>query len=412
VPAATAANGVPQATNNLPIVSQRATWQSAAEAVVPILSRAWRPLPVDALELNLSASHEANDTAGQNQSSQRTFEAASKGSSTYVVATKLQVTRDLALRASFTEGFYPPDWNDVSDLVNPSTVTPSVGDPKRGNTIQTATYTLMNGGNPNVQAESARSRNFGVLFTPRFLPGLSLTVDYWKTKKEDAILRTNFVQVISFADDFASYITRAAPTAAEQAQGWLGVITEVRTGPINVSQLQTDGVDVQAKYDLRTTSAGQFLFNANASFTNVFETQTTPSAVVINTAGAGGPLRWRGYGSVTWVKNAFSTTLTGRYVGHYSSATTARTVAFPTSTGLDGGRIPAFLHWDLQLTYEIPYRVGDKGWRRWVNGTRWTLGALNVLNEAPSFVSDGAAFYNRQADPRQRFVYVQLKKSL
>ena len=42
----------------------------------------------------------------------------------------------------------------------------------------------------------------------------------------------------------------------------------------------------------------------------------------------------------------------------------------------------------------------------------WPIGRLNLLDEAPSFVSDGAAFYNRQADPRQRFVYVQIRKSL
>ncbi len=412
VSAATLASGVPQATNNLPIVSKRTTWQSAAEAVVPVISRAWRPIPIEAFDLNLSASHETNDSGGQNQSSQRTFDAASKASSTYVIAGKLQLTRDIAFRASFTEGFYPPDWNDVSDLVTPQSVTSNTGDPKRGNTIQTVPYTLFNGGNPDVQPESARSSNLGFVFTPRFVSGLSLTVDYWKTRKEDAIVRTNFVQIISFADDFARYITRAAPTAADQAAGWAGIITEVRSGPINISQLETNGVDVQAKYDWRTASAGEFIFHANTSFTNFFKSQATPSSAVINTAGAGGPLRWRGYGSATWLKNAYGVTLTGRYVGHYVSATTARTVAFPTASGLDGGRIPAYLHWDLQCTCEIPYRGGDKGWRRWVNGTRWTLGALNVLDEAPSFVSDGAGFYNRQVDPRQRFIYVQIKKAL
>jgi len=39
------------------------------------------------------------------------------------------------------------------------------------------------------------------------VPGLSLTVDYWSTKKIDAILRTNFIQVISNPNDFAPILS-------------------------------------------------------------------------------------------------------------------------------------------------------------------------------------------------------------
>jgi hypothetical protein len=61
----------------------------------------------------------------------------------------------------------------------------------------------------------------------------------------------------------------------------------------------------------------------------------------------------------------------------------------------------------------VPYRVGSyRDWRTWVGGTKWTLGVLNVLNDTPAFTTDGYAFYNRSDDPRQRYVYVQIKKSL
>jgi iron complex outermembrane receptor protein len=412
--AALLASGVPQSTGNLPIISKRSTLQTVGELVVPVISKSWRPIPVESLELNLSASHESNDTDGFNQSSQRAFDAASKASTMYVLAGKLQITRDIAFRGSFSEGFYPPDWGDVSDLVTPSNqATGLVPDPKRGNTVQTTPWTLLNGGNPNVQPEKAQSVNVGMILTPRFVPGLTLSVDYWSTEKDDAILRTNFVQVVSSPDDFAPYITRAAPTPADTAAGWLGVITEVRSGPINVSRLETDGFDVRAKLNRKTESLGEFIFDSNASFTNHFQTKATPTGAVIETAGAGGPIRWRGYASTTWLKSNFGATLTGRYVGHYSSNTTSRVAAFPTSSALDGGRIPAFLHWDVQFTYDIPYRQTERGWRNWVSATKWTLGVLNVLDEEPSIVSDvQSAFYNRQVDPRQRYVYVQVRKSL
>jgi iron complex outermembrane recepter protein len=396
-----------------PILSERQTWQGAVEAVVPVISKKWRPLPVQALDLNLSASSESNNAAGINQSSQRNFSYPSKRDQTYVAAAKLQVTGDIAFRTSFSQGVYPPDWNDLSDVVNPSNQ--SVGltaDPKRGNTIQTTPWTLYNGGNPNLKPEYAKSINYGVILTPRFLPGFMLSADYWKTTKRDAIVRFSFVNVITTPDDFPNNIVRAPASADDLAKGWLGPFTEIYSGPVNASQLNTDGIDFRGRYTLRTENLGQFRFNANGSFTNHFQTRTLPTSRLVETAGAGGPNHWRGYSSVSWSKGAFGTTVTGRYVGHYSSATTVPTAGFPTGTGFDGGRIPAYLHWDTQFTYELPYKTGEHGWRSWVSGTRWTLGLLNVLNEKPSFVSDiNSGFYNRQIDPRQRFIYVQAKKS-
>jgi outer membrane receptor protein involved in Fe transport len=395
-----------------PILSTRKTWQGAVEAVVPVIGKSWRPLPIEALDLNLSASSESNNAGGINQSSQRTFSYPAKRDETYVAAAKLQLTRDLALRGSYSQGIYPPDWNDLSDLVTPQTVAAgTVADPKRGGTIQTTSWTLLNGGNPNLQPEFAKSRNLGLIFTPRFLPGLTLSADYWKTTKRDAIVRFNFVNVISSPDDFAGYIVRAAPTPDEAARGWLGVYTQITSGPVNVAQLNTDGIDFRGRYTWRSADLGQVAFMVNGSFTSHFQTRTLPTSSLVETAGAGGPNHWRAYSTLSWTKGAWGAALTNRYVGHYSSNTTTPTAVFPSATGFDGGRIPAFLTWETQLTYEVPYKAGLKGWRSWVAGTKWRLGVLNPFNDKPTFITDGAGFYNRQVDPRQRYVYLEAKKS-
>lgn len=405
--------GGPWDNSNLPVVSQRNTWQNAVELAVPVIGKKWHPLPVDAFDLNLSASYESNDTGGRNQSSQRDFSAASKSSNTYVAAAKIQITPDVAFRGSYSEGFYPPDWNDVSDLVSPRTTTSGVLDPRRGNTPSSTPFTWYNGGNPDVRPESAQSVNYGMLFTPRFIQGLSVTVDVWRTEKKDAIIRTNLTQILSRPDDFPSSLTRAPATPAEQALGWLGVITEARTGPLNVSRLKTDGVDIHGKYSRKLGDASELILNGNASFTNHFQTKALPSSSLVEAAGAGGPLRWRGYASATLLRGDYGLTITGRYVGHYYSSTTSPSPAFLSANGLDGGRIPAALLWDLQFTREISYNKSAHGWRGWASGTKWTLGCLNVLDDEPSFVSDIASgFYNRQVDPRQRYVYVQIRKSI
>src|SRR5262249_11126244 len=141
-------------------------------------------------------------------------------------------------------------------------------------------------------------------------------------------------------------------------------------------------------------------------------TRALPSSTLIETAGAGGPLHWRGYTSGTWEGKRISVTVTAHYVDHYYSSTTAVSPAFPSATGYDGGRIPAFLHWDLQASYAFATEARSYAWRNWASGLKVTVGVLNVLNEKPTFVSDGSGFYNRQDDPRQRFVYVSFRKSL
>ena len=401
------------APNTAPVDSTRKSWQEAFELAAPLVSRLWKPGPIESLDLNFSGSYESNTSGGINQSTGRPFGGNKKASSTYVTALKLQLTSDVALRGSYTTGFYPPDWADISDAINPSSVTPTatVVDPKRGNTAQTVPFILYNGGNPDLKPEHATSHSYGLLLTPRFAPGLRLSVDYWKTVKDDAILRFGFPAAIARPDDFAAYIVRAAPTPADQALGWAGLITEVHSGPINITQLKTDGFDARAKYKFGITKFGEFMFSSDASFTNHFITQQTPSQVPIETASAGGPIRWRGRAEMTWTKDRQSVTVSSRYVGHYSTATTAQTPAFPTAIPWDGGRIPAYLHWDLQYSYAFPYTTRTENWKSWLTGTKWTIGAINVLNEAPAFVTNGTSFYNMQDDPRQRYVYARIRKS-
>lgn len=388
----------------------RKIWQGALEFSVPVIGGSWRPVPIESLELQGSFSRERDITAGFAADEPFTNKQASNSS---VIATKLQLTRDLALRASFSEGFYPPEWGAVSLPTTQFSLPGFFPDPKRGNTMQfTPMMSIMQGGNPGLKPETADSYNAGIIFTPRFVPGLSLTADFWKIEKTDAIVSTSFVDIISNPDAFGFLITREAPTAADTAQGWLGRITAVDARAFNASITRTEGVDLRLRYLLETHSLGSFTFNGSASFTNHFLLLATPTAPIVNTANGSGPLHWRGNSSVTWSRNAWSATVTARYVGKRSTPSTAPSPSYPGASSIDGDYMPAFVRWDLQASYEIPASTAARGLQHWLQGTKWTLGVLNVLNDEPTFVSDGSGFYNGADDPRQRFVYLQVKKSL
>lgn len=190
------------------------------------------------------------------------------------------------------------------------------------------------------------------ILTPRFLPGFTLNLDYWKIAKTDAITSGNVLVAFSNPDLYAFALTRAAPTASDIANGWVGVVTSLDQRSVNAATLETEGVDVRLRYSLKTTTLGSFMFNANASFTNNFLLQISPLVPPVNQVNPAsvGPLKWR---------------------GHYSAAYTDPSPSFPGGFPLDGGRIPAYLHWDTQVSYEIPAGSGNHGWRDWVAGAGW-----------------------------------------
>lgn len=401
-------HGVPAESSRTSSEASRTTTYGALELNVPVFSQEWNPVPfINGWEIQASISREKDSSKGVDSNGDPFVNDQSANSN--VIATKIQITPDIAVRASFSEGFYPPNWSDVSLPESIMTLPGVFPDPARGNTMQfTPNMTVKQGGNPGLRPETAESYNLGLVFTPRFLPDFSLNVDFWRIEKTDAIVSQSFVNVIANPEAFGFLITREEPTAAEAAMGWLGRITEVDARAFNASITRTEGADIRMRYFLRTAEAGDFTFHANATFTNHFELLATPTSPVVDQIDGAGPVRWRGNAGVSWQRGRWSASVVARYVGERYGLTTDPSPSYPGAHPTDGHSIPAFVRTDLQLGYELPYTPGSKAW---FQGTKWTLGVLNAANDRPAFLTDGTGFYDRADDPRQRFVYVQIKKS-
>lgn len=371
------------------------------ELIVPLLSRKWRPIPVEALDLNLSGRYEdAND---------------SKSATTTAAAFRLALTKDVALRASRTEGFFPPEQSNlfVSDYGFSTSITNTFTftDPRRGGLVQVnVPLTNAAGPNPGLRPETSTSDNFGVILTPRFAKGLRLSLDYWHTQKVDAIRTPTLQQLLDNEGFFPDRVARGANLPGD-LPGWAGVVTGVDTRAINFAKIETSGVDAQLTYQIDAGGFGQVTFRGTGSYTKDFLTTITPLTAAVDTVGTtDGGLRWRGNGSVFWERSSWTAGLTGRYTDSYKTATTTPSPAFPTGTGADGTHISSDLTWDVQVGYKIPYGQHQQGWRRLFSGTQWTLSVQNVFDRLPPWNSSG--FYSRFSDPRMRYVSLQVRKSL
>lgn len=382
----------------------RRTESVFVESVFPLIGESWRPLPIESAELNAGLRWENTDD--------------STSATSPVVALRVAPTKDVAFRVSYAEGFFPPDQSNYeAPRVNPAGITPFT-DPARGNLFYNYAKEEISGGNPDLKPELSTSWNYGIILTPRALPGLTLSIDYWEIEKIDAILVPGGPSnILASPESYPGRVIRAAPSPTDIANGWLGPVLSVDYRPINVGFTNTEGIDYKLRYTHHLNERSKLTFLANATWTKSFRDQILPVNPIVERVGtvgsvSGNPLEWRGNGSVFWESGRWVAGVTVNYIDSYSTSTTTPTQAFPTANSLDGAKIASATLWDLQVTYHVPGGRGQKGWLRWFDDTKWTLGVRNILNKEPSFRTDVYSPYSRFEDPRQRYVTLSVKKSL
>ena len=124
--------------------------------------------------------------------------------------------------------------------------------------------TIVQGGNPNLSAETADSRSIGVTFSPNALPDLSVNVTWNKLQYRNRINRLeNFIVDPENLPSDISYV--AETDEYVQQRRW-----------INVSAVARDGVDFTGRWSLSTTNLGDFDFRVRHSFINSYDYVVDP----------------------------------------------------------------------------------------------------------------------------------------
>lgn len=109
----------------------------------------------------------------------------------------------------------------------------------------------LTGGNPNLQPEEADTISYGFVWTPSFVEGLSVSVDYFDILVDDAIAagipaQTTLDNCLATGNPvFCDLINRAS--SGTLAAGTFGVGFQQTN--INIAELETTGVDLQVLYD-------------------------------------------------------------------------------------------------------------------------------------------------------------------
>ncbi|HWK34848.1 TonB-dependent receptor domain-containing protein [Sphingomonas sp.] len=276
--------------NFQPFYGKRNIKEGFVEAVIPIL----KDVPLaQKLELNAAGRLTDYSTSGSVK--------------TWKIGISDQVFDDLRVRGTLSRDIRAPT---LTDLFSGGTLTQQpVFDSLTNKTYPQYTNAT---GNPALNPELADTTTAGVVYSPGFIPGLQLSVDYYRISLKGAIASISAAQELAFCNagqtQYCQYIHRDANQA----------ILSIDTVPVNVASLVTQGWDFEVDYR-RRVGAGQVSLRGLASYVPVFR-QVDAVGNVTDLAGQVADLnpgqpKLKANAFATYEQGPFSLTLNARYVG-------------------------------------------------------------------------------------------------
>lgn len=410
----------------------REVYSAFVEALVPLVSDDMDIPLIHTLEVQL---------AGR-------FEDFSDSSSALVprVAVAWRPFGDLLLRGAWSEGFRAPNLIQINDegTTRSNSVLRAVecvaeiiaGDEDDVPDCGTQGTIDFRSGATDLEPEDTESINLGAVLTPSFIPGLTLTADYWRVKQNGIIgifgnrnaLLLDLVQRLQ--GSFNPNVVRDAPDAGQLALyagtgiNPAGDVVQILNPYRNLDQRTSDGLDFGLFYEFGT-GFGDFDIQVNAARLLGFEQQAGPDALPLFTELNGllqaipelsvadiaalqpigfgelleidGRPKWRVTGSLTWENGPVRVNLFGRYIDSF----------FDDSAQQDDTaelfRVDDWFTMNASISYTIENDTA-------LDGTRLRFGVNNLFDKDPPIADESFGYYGAIHSARGRQFSVDLRK--
>jgi len=328
------------------------------------------------------------------------------------VAIEWRPSDDLLVRGTVSQVFRAPNLNELYDgrtLVQPNLNDPCVGlsaadlaahpvacqyvpvnwagnSPAQVNTFYSGAATV----GATLKPEKGKSIDFGLVYDPDWLPGVSTSLDFWHIYLSDTLTAIQADTVVSScfnnaASPYCSFIHREDNTSKQPGQVFL-----INTPVVNLGNLSTSGIDYTLRYKLPhfnvgSMDPGNFRAALNTSYTSTYNVNATPGQVgakTINYAGTftpqfGNIARWRGTATLNWDKGNWNAQWQSRYIH--------RLTALNADAAITGVNIPvaSVIYHSIQLGYAVPSIH-----------TRFDVGVDNIFDKQPPLLYQNGSNYN------------------
>ncbi len=371
---------------------------------------------------------------------------------------RYQPFSDLTLRGSYGKSFLAPTYQQL--FAPPAQNFPNIFDPVTGRTTQPPGG-VFQGGNPQLRPEKSDTFTLGLVYTPSFFKGFTITVDYYQINTKDVIVGpAGQAQIFTSANGFSNGVLFANIVDRGGDPNAFPVAIGTPNQPItslNAGKRLVEGIDTVVNYELPTANFGKFTWTLGWNHFFRWKAQARPDLGFINFRGSdllayplapGSIPNNKGFFRTDWEWRNFDFVATINYIEgyHNDGSFLSNPANFPTFRNLVVGGTAVnplftvgrnsreYITLDLQASYEFkkpkPAEAGfskdSKGVRtqvaaaavggsflqRMLWGTKIKVGINNVFDTPPPF---DAGSFNDNYDTstysiRNRYYYIGINK--
>lgn len=248
-------------------------------------------------------------------------------------------------------------------------------------------------GNLNLKPESANSWTIGAVVSPRFIPGLTASVDYYDISIKDGIGTVTPQQIIDFC------YTGGRQNFCDALIISGGTLQEIIRQPFNFSGQSTRGIDFEASYTLPLSEISQSLagtLRLHAGVTHYIENIVDNGVFPVDYAGMNGEAfsfsqdyvapdwGYRISGTYDLDPVRLNLVMRGFNSGVYGNDYVECSTGCPASTNqnrtVNTNRTPGANYLDGSVSFRVPF-AGNEG--------RLSFIVTNILNTDPPRVGAG-----------------------
>jgi iron complex outermembrane receptor protein len=352
----------------------------------------------------------------------------------------------LTIRSTWGEGFREPSLFEL--YASPTT---GLAPTNFRGTNDPETTTVISS-NPNLQPEDSRTFSGGIVYTPKFVPGLTLSVDLWGIERKGVVTAPNPQEVVQRFE--TGHLLPGEMVILDPTGNTINSVIEAFQ---NAGRQNARGIDLGLQYQLQT-AWGTFTSYTQATYLDSFilqlTTQSKSGEVSGNSADGGtlgdGYLKWKGVSRLDWSWHGFDVIGTLRYFGGYNEHLFSGADPAIYPDGNHDHYVKGTWFFDAQASYEFTFAApvesqpvagyskdakemvrGKDGkavetgqtanysmpcWKNLLNNTTITVGCDNVFGQDPPVqlgffaVGNANGFPGAIYDNVGRFVYLELRK--
>lgn len=322
--------------------------------------------------------------------------------STYKGSIAYRPIQQLLFRTSYGTGFKAPDLHDLylgaefgSDVAKDTKVCEAAeNDPQATEDTIAANcgrreVNIKAGGNPDLEPETSKSLNFGIVSQP--IENLSIGLDYWSIEVNNQIGRLGAQELLNNESEYPELVVRDSNGGFRENDGF--IFTRIQ----NITKAKSAGLDLSTTFTSKS-SIGVIASTLQLSKMLEIKRQTSDVQPLCDTAKN---YSFDGIINTRWSLDKYSSNLQIDYRGAYDAYDPSyvnKTCDYKDPASKY--KVKQHVELAMQFGYQLPW------------GSDMLFGINNVTNEKPAFdpyVADGWPFYDQGIYRNTgRFMYAKM----